>query len=328
VNWLALLGARVTGLALPPATDPALFEVSGVAGLLEHHFAGDIRDQALVEAAFRASEPEVVFHLAAQAIVREAFVNPLETFDVNVMGTARILEAMRQAPSVRSAIVVTTDKVYDNREWEWEYRENDRLGGHEPYGSSKACAELVVEAYTRSYLSGGGIAVSTIRAGNIIGGGDWSADRLIPDIARSFAAGRPVSIRNPASVRPWQHVLEPLRGYLMLAEQMEAAPPANGPEAWNFGPSHLDHKPVSWIAQRCVELWGETASWGVQEDNRGHESRLLALTSAKAESRLGWVPLWNLEDALGRTLEWYKAYYAGEDMREFTRRQIQDLPLQ
>lgn len=326
-TWLGLLGARVTGLALAPSTKPALFDVCNAVTALEHHFVGDIRDEAAVRQAFSAAEPEIVFHLAARALVREAHHDPLGTFDVNVMGTARILDAIRSAPSVRSAIIVTTDKVYENHEWEWEYRETDRLGGHEPYGASKACAELVVDAYTRSWLAASGVAVSTIRAGNIIGGGDWSADRLLPDIVRSFVAGKPVQIRNPASVRPWQHVLDPLRGYLMLAESMQKAAPAGSSQPWNFGPAHVDHKPVSWIVQQCAQLWGGEAGWIEQADQQGIESRLLALTSAKAESRLHWVPLWNLETALARTVEWYKAFYAGENMQDFTRRQIDALPL-
>jgi CDP-glucose 4,6-dehydratase len=327
VTWLGLLGARVTGIGLPPATEPALFEVSEVSAYLEQHFVGDIRDQALIQKAFSASEPEIVFHLAAQAIVREGIENALETFDVNVMGTAHILEAIRATPGVRAAIIVTTDKVYDNREWEWEYRENDRLGGHEPYGASKACAELVVDAYARSFLTGKGIAVSTIRAGNIIGGGDWSVDRLVPDIVRAFAAGKRVSIRNPDSIRPWQHVLEPLRGYLLLAERMIAEGPSHGSDPWNFGPSHQDHKPVSWIVQKCAELWGNGAAWVEECDNRAVESRLLALTSAKAEARLNWTPLWGLEAALSRALDWYQAYYAGANMRDFTCAQIQEISL-
>ena len=265
-GWLTVvlgeLGARVIGYALAPPTAPCFFEAVGLSAVLDEDTRADVRDLAKLSAVIRNHKPEIIFHLAAQPLVREAFRQPVETFDVNVMGTVKLLEAVRNVDSVRSVIVVTTDKVYENLELDWEFRENDRLGGREPYGVSKAGAELVVDAYRQSFLAPGNVGVATVRAGNIIGGGDWAAERLVPDIVRAFSAGATLAVRNPAATRPWQHVLEPLRGCLMLAEAL-FDDPARFAGGWNFGAAREDQRPVSWIVEYCARQWGEGARWKV-----------------------------------------------------------------
>jgi CDP-glucose 4,6-dehydratase len=319
------LEAQAGGFALAPASVPSLYEVARI-GDVGPSIIGDIRDREQLSSAMRAAQPEIVFHLAAQALVRPARAQPLETFSTNVMGTAQVLEAVRETASVKAVVVVTSDKVYDNVEWDWAYRESDRLGGKEPYGASKACTEIVVDAYRHSYFSGPDrtVQIATARAGNVIGGGDWAEDRLIPDAVRAFSAGQPLVVRNPAAVRPWQHVLEPLSGYLRLAEALVDGTPLPGHPAFNFGPYSEDAVPVSAIADQLVSRWNSGAAWRQDQGFQPYEARLLEVDSARARSVLGWSPRWRLREALDRTVDWYKAHYAGKDMRAFTLSQIDE----
>lgn len=319
------LGAQAGGYALAPATKPSIFEAAQI-GDLGPSIIGDIRDGEQLSGAMRTAQPEIVFHLAAQALVRPARTQPFETFSTNVMGTAQVLEAVRMTPSVKAVVIITSDKVYDNVEWAWAYRENDRLGGKEPYGASKACAEIVVDAYRHSYFSGPErtVHIATARAGNVIGGGDWAEDRLVPDAMRAFSAGKPLVIRNPAAVRPWQHVLEPLSGYLRLGESLLDGTHAPENAAFNFGPYSEDAVPVSAIADQLVSRWNSGAVWRQDQSYQPYEARLLEVDSAKARSCLGWSPRWRLREALDRTVDWYKAHYAGKDMRAFTFGQIDE----
>jgi CDP-glucose 4,6-dehydratase len=325
-GWLAErligLGAEVTGYALPPATSPALFDIIGLAGRMNSIF-GDVRNLTRLTTALDQSRADTVFHLAAQPLVRHAYQEPVETFATNVMGSVNMLEAMRVTGTVRAAVMVTTDKVYENREWAWGYREGDTLGGHEPYGASKACAELAIDAYVRSYFGDNGPAVATIRAGNIIGGGDWAHERLVPDAVRAFSAGETLNIRNPRAVRPWQHVLEPVDGMITLAQELAAQPSAfSGP--WNLGPTEDDSRSVAWVADRLVTAWGGSARWTTTPDGGPRESHLLKLSSAKAQAAFGWRCRWTSADAIIRTAQWYRAYYDGIDMKGVTRSQIND----
>lgn len=328
--WLQQLGARVTGYALAPPTTPSLFEQAGVAAGMTSHLA-DIRDLDALRRVVAASAPEVIFHLAAQPLVRASYDQPVETYATNVMGTVHLLEAARAQPSVRAIVIITTDKVYDNREWTWGYREIDRLGGRDPYSNSKACAELVTDAYRRSFFAperhgtGPGdhrVAIATARAGNVIGGGDWARDRIIPDAMRAFLAGQPVVVRNPASTRPWQHVLEPLAGYLALGERLAGEGPALG-EAWNFGPPDDQVVPVGDLMTRLAAAWGEGAGWHtVAQASAPHEARLLRLDVAKARAELGWRPVLSLATALDWIVEWHQAVGRGGDARAITAQQI------
>jgi CDP-glucose 4,6-dehydratase len=327
-GWLCLalhrLGAQVSGFALQPATRPSLYEAARVGSVVQSTI-GDIRDRAALGAALAAAEPEVIFHLAAQPLVRLAYAEPIETIEVNVMGTSNLLEAVRTVGSVQALVVITTDKVYDNQEWPWPYRETDRLGGKEPYGVSKACCELVVDAYRHSYLHKGPtpVAVATARAGNIVGGGDWSADRLIPDAVRAFSAGSSLMIRNPAAVRPWQHVLEPVRGYLMLAQRL-VGEPATADGAWNFGPLEEDCQSVSRVVEQMIDLWGEGAGWTLETGAQPYEARLLTLDSSHAIANLGWRPGWRLARCLKETVAWYRDFYRERDIAGLTIRQIEE----
>jgi CDP-glucose 4,6-dehydratase len=325
-GWLTLvlarMGARVTGYALPPPTQPNLFTAARVDAACRTTI-GDVRDAAALAAAVAACEPEIVLHLAAQPLVRLAHAEPVETYATNVMGTVHLLDAVRRAPSAAAVIVITSDKAYENREWSWGYRETDALGGREPYGNSKACAELAVEAYRRSYFEGGRTGIATVRAGNIIGGGDWARDRLIPDAVRAFSGGRTLSIRHPNSVRPFQHVLDPVRGMLMLAERV-AARPGEFDGGWNFGPAEHDTRAAGWMAERIAQLWGPTARWQAEPAAGPHEAKLLVLSSAQAEARLGWQPTWNSEAAVARAVTWYRAFYDGADAAPLTQTQIAD----
>lgn len=304
--WLARLGARVTGYALPPCTDPSMFELANVADSLTQHKLADIRDPATLNAAMQAARPEVVFHLAAQPLVRLSYREPAETWSTNVMGTVHLLEAVRVCPSVKAVVVVTTDKCYENREWLWGYRENDPLGGSDPYSASKAGAELVVQSYRRSFFSRGGPLLASARAGNVIGGGDWSEDRLIPDAARAVAARRPLLIRNPTATRPWQHVLESLHGYLLLASHLLAGE-ARFADAFNFGPDAADNLAVGDVLTRLQAHWPELA-WQMdpQAGSAPHEAGFLYLDSSKARRQLGWRPVWDLATGLGKTAAWYR----------------------
>lgn len=315
--WLEHLGASVIGYSLAPPTQPNLFETLGLA---KHMISleGDIRNYDKLHRAISEHQPEIVIHMAAQSLVRYSYQNPLETYGTNVLGTANLLEAARHTPSIKAIISVTTDKCYENKEWLWAYRENEPLGGFDPYSSSKGCAELVTAAYRRSY----GMSLASARAGNVIGGGDWALDRLIPDIMRSCSRKEDLLIRHPEAIRPWQHVLEPLSGYLGLAEALYQDPQGFG-EAWNFGPNEDDAKPVAWIVDRVLELWNENLSWKRDHDPQPHEATYLKLDCAKAKARLHWQPRWSLEEALQHIVTWYKAYQRHEDMRVITLAQIQ-----
>jgi CDP-glucose 4,6-dehydratase len=325
-GWLAstLLtrGARVHGYALDPPGGPSFFVESGLARRLTSSTIGDIRDGARLRAALLSAQPEIVFHLAAQPLVRAAHHTPIETFSVNVMGTAQLLEELRGIGSVRTALIVTTDKVYLNDGRASPYRENDRLGGREPYSASKACCEFVVEAWRHSYLRNYGISVATMRAGNIFGGGDWAADRLVPDAIRNFSTAQPLILRRPQATRPWQHVLEPVAGYLLLAEHMTHDPEGFG-TAWNFGPPPMDCRPVAELAQLLAAAWGHGATVRAQPENSIFEETLLSLDSTRAETALGWHPRWTLDTAVLKAAEWYRAHGAGRDMWELTQQQIQ-----
>ncbi len=318
--WLQAMGAEVHGYALNPPTSPNLFTVAGVGKGMASSVIADIRDMDALRGAMQAADPEVVFHLAAQPLVRHSYVEPVETYAVNVMGTVHLLEAVRATPGVRTVVNVTTDKCYENREWEWGYRENEAMGGYDPYSSSKGCAELVTAAYRRSFLASAGIALASARAGNVIGGGDWAEDRLIPDFLRALDAGATLNIRSPLATRPWQHVLEPLSGYLMLAERLHSEG-GQFAEGWNFGPNDEDARPVRWIVERLAEMRGDV-KWQCDEAVQPHEANYLKLDSSKAKSRLGWQPRWRLQAALGMTLEWHQAWRAGSDMRSVTLAQI------
>jgi CDP-glucose 4,6-dehydratase len=318
--WLKELGAHVTGLAVDIPTSPSLYEEARVGEGVEE-IQADVRDFAAVERAFAEHRPEVVLHLAAQPLVRRSFRAPRETYEVNVMGTVNVLEAARTSNSVRAIVNVTSDKCYDNREQGRPFVEDDPKGGHDPYSSSKGCAELVADAYTRSFFTDGrGPRLGSARAGNVIGGGDWGEDRLIPDIVRAALAGESISIRNPHAVRPWQHVLNPLSGYLQLAQALVARPEAAG--GWNFGPCREDSKPVSWIADRLGALWPGHLGWEVDPAPQPHEAQFLALDSSKAREELGWSPVCSLDDALESIVAWYTARSAGRDMRHVTLKQI------
>jgi CDP-glucose 4,6-dehydratase len=322
--WLQRKGAEVCGVALAPPAAPNLFEDAHIATGMRSEL-GDIRDVDLLKRVFAEHRPEVVFHLAAQPLVRSSYEDPLGTYSTNVMGTANVLEAARQSGGVRAIVVITTDKCYENREWDWPYRENDRLGGYDPYSNSKACAELVVSAYRNSFFNPAqygchGVALATVRAGNVIGGGDWGEDRLIPDMMRAFTAGRPVRIRNPRAIRPWQHVLEPLRGYLAVAESLCEGPSSG--QAWNFGPEQTDARPVEWIVRELAEIWGEGARCELDEDAQPHEAQMLQLDCSKAAAHLGWRPQLHLQEALALTAVWYRERLQCGDMRAFTGAQI------
>lgn len=324
-EWLLALDAIPVGYALTPRTEPALFDQLCLADRMSHEL-GEIRDLDRLRAFARAADPEVVFHMAAQSLVRYSFNAPIETYAVNVLGTAHALEACRSLPRLRAVIVVTTDKCYENREWHWGYRESDRLGGYDPYSSSKACAELVTDSYRRSFFSdqGNGSRIASARAGNVIGGGDWAADRLVPDVIRAFEAGKPVTIRYPDSIRPWQHVLEPLHGYLMLAEALSGESGHRLAEAWNFGPDDCDAKPVRWLMDKLASLWPANPGWRVSSDKQPHEAGYLKLDCAKARARLGWQPVLGLEQASQLTVDWYQVHAKRGDLRGITRRQIDD----
>ncbi|MDE1947977.1 MAG: CDP-glucose 4,6-dehydratase [Burkholderiales bacterium] len=319
--WLQSMGARVRGVALAPPTDPSLFDMARVAEGMEHRIA-DIRDFAAVQRQFSEFRPEIVIHMAAQPLVRLSYSQPVETYATNVMGTVHVLEAARQVASVKAIVNITTDKCYENREWAWGYREDEAMGGHDPYSSSKGCAELVSSAYRRSFLEGAGIAMATARAGNVIGGGDWAADRLVPDILRALQQRQAVLIRNPHAIRPWQHVLEPLSGYLVLAERLYTQQGQSDAEGWNFGPRDEDARPVQWIVERLCRAWGDGARWSLQPGDHPHEAHYLKLDISKARQRLHWAPRWSLDTALARIVEWHRDWLAGQDMRAACQNQI------
>jgi CDP-glucose 4,6-dehydratase len=323
--WLHRLGATVRGYALQPPTNPSLFDVARIGSLLQSDTRADLADLAQLRAVIERAQPEVIFHLAAQSLVRESYRDPLGTFATNVLGTAHVLEAARASSAVRALLLITTDKVYDNREWSYPYRELDALGGRNPYSASKAAAELVAASYRASFYGQGGHAarVATARAGNVIGGGDWAQDRLVPDCLRAFAKAEAVLLRYPRAVRPWQHVLDPLAGYLQLAERLLGTNGAPFARAWNFGPDGSGDASVGEVAHALAQLWGEgarvTETPSVQHP---HEDGLLRLDSSLARSQLGWSPRWSLRDSLARTVEWQRAWLDGADMRDVCLRQI------
>lgn len=315
--WLQSMGATLRGVALTPPTEPSLFDAARVAEGMEHRIA-DIRDFAAVKAQMDEFRPEIVIHMAAQPLVRLSYHQPVETYATNVMGTVHVLEAARHVGTVKAIVNITTDKCYENREWVWGYREDEPMGGHDPYSNSKGCAELVSAAYRKSFLTQAGIAMATARAGNVIGGGDWAADRLVPDILRALQKNEPVLIRNPHAIRPWQHVLEPLSGYLLLAERLYTQAQAGEPldaEGWNFGPRDEDAQPVQWIVEHLCATWGDGATWTLQPGDHPHEANFLKLDISKARQRLRWAPRWSLATALARITEWHQAWMNQADMR-------------
>lgn len=318
--WLQELGAEVCGYALPAPAEPSLWQVARLVECVPGTLA-DIRDAQRVAEAVTTFRPEIVLHLAAQPLVRESYCAPADTYAINVMGTVNLLEALRRCDSVRAVVVVTSDKCYENREWLWPYRENDGLGGHDPYSSSKACVELLCASWRESFLRESGIALATARAGNVIGGGDWSADRLLPDILRAWQAGQSLTLRYPQAVRPWQHVLEPLHGYLCLVQALVEQGEAMA-SAWNFGPDSEGQVSVGELVERLAQRWPGEARWTVEASGQPHEAGLLALDSSQARVRLNWHPRWNLQQAIERTLDWHQAWQAGEDMQTFSRAQI------
>ena len=311
--WLQSMGADVCGVSLAPPTEPSLFDQAKVSNGMRHEIV-DIRNFEKVDCVFQSFRPEIVIHMAAQPLVRLSYQEPIQTYATNIMGTVHILEASRRAKSVRAIVNVTTDKCYENREWVWGYREGDPMGGHDPYSSSKGCSELISSAYRRSFLEAEGIGMATARAGNVIGGGDWAQDRLIPDIIRSLEQKDVLKIRNPNAIRPWQYVLEPLSGYLMLAEKLYLkASDVSG--AWNFGPYDKDAKTVKWIVEKLSAKWGAITNLKLQSGEQPHEAHFLKLDISKAKQQLGWQPKWSLDTALDKINDWHRAWTDYEDMR-------------
>lgn len=317
------MGAHVTGYSLAPLTRPNLFEVLKIDGLIERSIIADIRDLSPLKKAMAESNPSVVIHMAAQPLVRHSYLNPVETYATNVMGTVNVLEAMRSLESVRATVVVTTDKCYENKEWIWGYRESEAMGGYDPYSSSKGCAELVTAAYRQSYYSQSDTQnkIASARAGNVIGGGDWSMDRLIPDAIRAFESNSILRIRNPLATRPWQHVLEPLAGYLTLAQALYEKGEAYA-SGWNFGPSDKDNCSVQEVIELFISKWGSDSRWGREGSDQPHESNFLKLDCSKANLELGWRSKWNLNEAVEKIIEWQKAFQAKKDMQEVSLNQI------
>jgi CDP-glucose 4,6-dehydratase len=319
--WLQSLGAHVTGFSDGVPTEPSLYELARVGDSMQSILA-DIRDPAAIDAAIASSQPEVVIHMAAQSLVRHSFVHPRETYETNVMGTVNLLDAIRRHEGVRTVVNVTSDKCYDNREWEWSYREYEPMGGHDPYSNSKGCAELVTDAFRRSFFSDpAGTRIASARAGNVIGGGDWAVDRLVPDIMRAALARETLRLRNPQAIRPWQHVLNPLSGYLVLAQALWESP--EYARAWNFGPAEEDARPVGWIAKQISELWPEELKVAPDDGPHPHEARYLKLDSSRARSRLAWRPTWALPEALHAVVGWYRAFGEQADMRAVTVAQLE-----
>jgi CDP-glucose 4,6-dehydratase len=323
--WLSLyleaLGAKVTGLALAPDQNPSLFKVATV----DHGISsviGDIRDLPTVERTVNEAQPDIVIHMAAQALVRRGYREPVETYATNVLGTVHVLDAVRRLSNARACVVVTSDKCYENQEWIWPYRESEPMGGRDPYSNSKGCAELVVSAYRASYFAPAGKGLASARAGNVIGGGDWSEDRLVPDLIRGFVDRKPTMIRQPNAIRPWQHVLEAINGYLVLTERLWNDPIAFA-EGWNFGPSDVGAVPVHTIADSLVAKWGDGAAWARDNEAGVHEANLLKLDSTKARTLLPWLPRLGIEEALDWIVKWHRAHVAHRDMRDFTLRQIE-----
>lgn len=326
--WLHMLGAEVSGYSLEPNTSPNLYSTLGIAERIHSSVIGDIRDFDNLKKQIFSVKPEIVFHLAAQPLVRQSYVNPIETYSTNVMGTLYVLEAIKCIDSVRATVIVTTDKCYENREWEWGYRENEPMGGRDPYSSSKGCAELLTAAYRHSYFPLASYAthrhaIASARAGNVIGGGDWSSDRLIPDAIKAFESGSSLLIRNPSAIRPWQHVLEPLSGYLLLGKGLFE----NGPlyaSGWNFGPKDDDARSVSEVVELLISAWGSPACWNQDVAEHPHEANFLKLDCSKSKQYLNWSPKWNLEQAISKISEWHSAFKAGRDMYSLSTEHINE----
>jgi len=328
-SWLSLLlnelGADVYGFALEPPTSPSLYKEAKIDELVTSYI-GDVRDLYYLTKVIQEVQPEIVFHMAAQPLVRESYKIPVETYSTNVMGTVHLLEACRSTSSVKAIVNVTTDKCYENKEWHWGYRENEPMGGYDPYSNSKGCSELITSAYRNSFFNPSeyknhGVAVATARAGNVIGGGDWAEDRLIPDFIRAISKGEKVRIRSPFAIRPWQHVLEPLSGYMRLAEFLYTEGPKFA-QAWNFGPYDHDARNVEWITNTICEFWGDEASFEIDKKPQPHEANYLKLDCSKANAELNWFPKWDIQTTLKSIVDWNKAYLNNEDIREVTKRQI------
>jgi|ERR1035437_1940591 CDP-glucose 4,6-dehydratase len=330
-SWLCLLlhrlGSDIYGFALEQPTHPGMFEEVGIAELINSNI-GDIRDYNSLLSLIQKVKPEIVIHMAAQPLVRESYKNPVDTYSTNVMGTVNLLEAIRQTPGIKAVVNVTTDKCYENKEWRWGYRENEPMGGYDPYSNSKGCSELVTAAYRNSFFNPKdyqkhGMALASARAGNVIGGGDWAEDRLIPDFIRAVSKGEEIKIRSPYAIRPWQHVLEPLSGYLMLAERLYTDGPKFA-EAWNFGPDDKDAQSVEWIANTFCNLWGKGASFSIDYDPKPHETSYLKLDCSKAKAELGWCPKWSIEKVLRSIVEWNRVCLNKGDVRLISEQQIQE----
>lgn len=330
-SWLCLLltelGAEVYGYALEPPTEPSLYKEANIDALIHSHI-GDIRNLNELQSYIQKIEPELVIHMAAQPLVRDSYKIPVETYAINVMGTVHLLEACRNTPSVRAIVNVTTDKCYENREWHWGYRETEAMGGYDPYSNSKGCSELVTSSYRNSFFNPNEydthkVAVATARAGNVIGGGDWANDRLIPDFIKAISKGEKLKIRSPYAIRPWQHVLEPLNGYLTLAAKL-LTEGAEYAQAWNFGPDDKDAQNVAWITHQICELWGEGANYEIDTNPQPHEANYLKLDCSKSKAELDWHANWNIEQALTSIVEWNKSFLNGENMREVSYKQINE----
>lgn len=321
--WLMSMGAEVKGFSLEPPTTPSLYSVAHLDKTMNTQI-GDIRNLESITKCMTEFNPDILIHMAAQSLVRLSYSQPLETYSTNVMGTLHVLEAARQCSNLGAIVNITTDKCYENREWEWGYRENEPMGGHDPYSNSKGCAELVTSAYRKSFFnSAETAALASARAGNVIGGGDWATDRLIPDILRAFEKGQPVVVRNPQATRPWQHVLEPLSGYLVLAQALWQKNHAFA-EGWNFGPKDEDAKPVDWILHKMIDAWGQGASWQLDTDAQPHEAKFLKLDISKAQSRLHWSPTWSLDNTLAKIVAWHQAWLANDNMNAYSLNEIKN----
>lgn len=318
--WLASMKAEVYGFALQPATSPSLYREALVADNLTS-VIGDVRDLCAVQSAVESFKPEIIIHMAAQPLVRESYQYPVDTYATNVMGTVHLLEAAKNVDSVQVILNITSDKCYENKEWLWGYREDEPMGGYDPYSSSKGCSELVTSAYRRSFYEERGIAVASARAGNVIGGGDWSADRLIPDIFRAIDKNQPVIIRNPYAIRPWQHVIEPLSGYLILIQKLYVQRQEFS-QGWNFGPNDNDVYTVEWIANYIIKSWGDGVSWKLDENSHPHEANYLKLDISKSKLKLDWHPVWSLSTALEMVIDWHKCWKSGSDIKQKCMEQI------
>ncbi|MEF3313258.1 CDP-glucose 4,6-dehydratase [Paenibacillus sp. GYB004] len=324
--WLQKKGAIVTGYSLQPPTNPSIFDICKIDEIIFNSIIGDIRDSSFLMECVKNANPDIVIHMAAQPLVRKSYIEPVETYETNVMGTVNILEAVKATKSVKVFLNVTTDKCYENKEWVWGYRENETLGGYDPYSNSKACSEMVTSAYRNSFFTSGEhvVAVASARAGNVIGGGDWAKDRLVPDIIRSLLKNKLIEIRNPRAIRPWQYVLEPLSGYMLLCQKLYE----HGPDfasSWNFGPEETDVKTVEWIAERLVDKWGDhRIKVATYQDNHYHEATLLKLDCSKAKSKLQWAPRWNIDKALEQIVEWVRVYADQGDILDICYRQISE----